>query len=133
VGIVAIAQHLDLATPHGRAMAQVSAVFAELERELIAERTADALHELRRQGRAWNHAPFGWDAVGGRLVPNRAEQATLALVRELRNAGVTLRAIDMTLDAEGRKTKRGGPWQAMSVRSVLKTADKMVPMPQEAE
>lgn len=28
--------------------------------------------------------------------------------------------------AEGRPTKRGGPWQAMSVRSVLRTAETMI-------
>ena len=39
VGLVAIAQQIDLATPHGRAMAQIGAVFNELQRSLIAERT----------------------------------------------------------------------------------------------
>jgi DNA invertase Pin-like site-specific DNA recombinase len=52
VGLVAIAQQIDLATPHGRAMAQIGAVFNELERTLIAERTTEALAELRQQGRA---------------------------------------------------------------------------------
>jgi len=31
-----------------------------------------------------------------------------------------------TLNAEGRPTKRGAPWWAMSVRSVLRSAEKMV-------
>jgi site-specific DNA recombinase len=122
LGLVCVAQHLDLATPHGRAMAQVSAVFAELERELVAERTAEALGELRRQGRAWNHPPFGWRAVDGRLVPDRKEQATLTRAQQLRAQGNGYAAIAKTLTAEGRPTKRGGPWQAMSVRSVLRTS-----------
>ena len=122
VGLVAIAQHIDLATPHGRAMAQIGAVFAELERSLIAERTTEALTELRQQGRAWNHAPFGWDAVDGRLMVNPPEQAALACIRELRAAGESYHRIAAILDAEGRPTKRGGPWQAASVRSVLLTA-----------
>jgi len=77
VGLVAIAQHIDLATPHGRAMAQIGAVFAELERALIAERTVEALDELRRQGKAWNHPPFGWKVQEGCLVAIRKEQNTL--------------------------------------------------------
>ena len=56
VGLVSVAEHLDLATPHGRAMAGVQAVFNELERDLIAQRTTEALRELRTQGRPWNHA-----------------------------------------------------------------------------
>jgi hypothetical protein len=46
VGLVAIAQAIDLATPQRRAMAQIGAVFAELERSLISERTTETLAEL---------------------------------------------------------------------------------------
>ena len=51
VGLVSIAEQVDLATPHGRAMASVQMVFAELERSLLSARTSEALAELRRQGR----------------------------------------------------------------------------------
>lgn len=122
VGLVSVAEHFDFATPHGRAMAQVGAVFAELERGLIAARTAEALDELRRQGRAWNHAPFGWRTVDGRLRRDAAEQKTLARARVLRESGLGYAAIANTLNEEGRATKRGGTWQAMSVRSVLRTS-----------
>lgn len=42
VGLVSVDDHLDLASPQGKAMAQMSAVFAELERNLGAMRTADS-------------------------------------------------------------------------------------------
>jgi site-specific DNA recombinase len=128
VGLVAIAQQIDLATPHGRAMAQIGAVFNELERALIAERTSEALSELRTQGRPWNHAPFGWDAVDGRLVANAIEQETLARAEELRLEGLGYLRIAQKLNGDQRPTKRGGQWQAMSVRSVLRSAEKMVPV-----
>ena len=127
VGLVAIAQQIDLATPHGRAMAQIGAVFNELERALIAERTTEALSELRAQGRAWNHAPFGWRVVGGRLEADPDEQETLARVRELREAGLGYLKVAQAINAEERPTKRGGHWLAASVRSVLLTAQKMEP------
>jgi len=125
VGLVAIAQQIDLATPHGRAMAQIGAVFNELERALIAERTTEALAELRQQGRTWNHAPFGWRAVDGHLEPDPDEQTTLARLRELRASGLGYLKIARTLDAEGHSTKRGGSWQAASVRSILLSAKKV--------
>jgi DNA invertase Pin-like site-specific DNA recombinase len=125
VGLVAIAQHIDLATPHGRAMAQIGAVFNELERALIAERTTEALTELRRQGRAWNHAPFGWHIRQARLVRDAAEQKTLRRAQELRAEGLGYLKIADTLNNERRRTKRGGPWQAASVRSVLRSAEKV--------
>lgn len=122
VGLVAIAQQIDLATPHGRAMAQIGAVFNELERALIAERTAEALGELRRQGKAWNHAPFGWSVSDGELVADEIEQETLSRARTLRDEGHGYATVARILNEEGRATKRGGPWQAMSARSVLRTS-----------
>lgn len=125
VGLVAIAQQIDLATPHGRAIAQIGAVFNELERALIAERTTEALFELRRQGRAWNHPPFGWRVLDGLLVADEGEQETLARIRELRATGLGYLKIAEVLNQEGRPTKRGGPWYAASVRSVLQSAEKV--------
>ena len=125
VGLVSLAEHVDLATPHGRAMAGVGAVFAELERALIAQRTAEALRELRRQGRPWNHAPFGWDVVEGRLVANKSEQEILERARELREAGWGYDRIAKAFAAEGRPTKRGGKWAAMTVRSVLRSSESV--------
>jgi DNA invertase Pin-like site-specific DNA recombinase len=125
VGLVAVAQQIDLATPHGRAMAQISAVFGELERALIAERTTETLAELRRQGRPWNHAPFGWDIVDGLLVENAAEQVTLARIRELRAAGHGFARVARGLNEERRRAKKGGQWAAMSVRSVVRTNQTM--------
>lgn len=126
VGLVAIAQDIDLATPHGRAMAQIGAVFNELERALIAERTTEALSELRAQGRAWNHEPFGWRSVGGQLRPDTAEQKTLAAIRDMRDDQMSYHRIAAALNDTRRPTKRGGTWQAMSVRSVLLTSEKLV-------
>jgi DNA invertase Pin-like site-specific DNA recombinase len=119
VGVVAIAQHIDLATPHGRAMAQIGAVFAELERALIAERTTETLAEMRAAGRVYNHAPFGWNAEGDFLVPNQAEQATLARLVQLRQQGLGYHKVADLLNQEGHQTKKGGPWQAMTVRNLF--------------
>ena len=73
---MAIAQQIDLATPHGRTMAQMGAVFDELERALIAERTTETLADMWAKGKAWNHAPFGWTTVDGNPVLEPTEQET---------------------------------------------------------
>lgn len=129
VGIVAINNQVDLATPMGRAMAKMAAVWAELERELIGQRTAAALGELRDQRRIYGPTPFGFRREGegreARLVPEAAEQATLARIRELRAGDAGYDRVARQLNAEGRPTKRGGQWAAMSVRSVLRTAEKL--------
>ena len=118
VGLVSVADRLDLGTPQGRAMAGMAAVFAELEKSLIAQRTTDALSELRNQGKAWNHAPFGWDAVHGFLVENEAEQVTLSRIRDLRAEGMPYLKLANHLNASGIHTKKeGAVWHAASVRT----------------
>jgi DNA invertase Pin-like site-specific DNA recombinase len=132
VGLISIADRIDLGSPQGRAMASMSAVFSELERELIAQRTSDALAELRRQGRSYGRAPFGWDAVDGLLVQNPDEQKVLKYMRGLRKRGLGYERVAQRLNARGTPCKRGGRWWAMSARSVLLTSQRLLDLPVRA-
>jgi site-specific DNA recombinase len=126
VGLVSLAEHLDLATPAGRAMAGMTAVFAELERGLIGARTTEALAGLKKSGKAWNHPPFGWHVEDGRLVEDSDEQDTLERIRDLRASGLSYERVAAALERERRPTKRGGRWYPASVRAVLGTNHRMV-------
>lgn len=125
VKLVSIAERLDLTTPQGMAMAQIGAVFAELERALIAERTADALSALRNAGRVYSPTPFGYQAEGGRLHPVPEEQRVLGKIRRYRDRGLSYAVIANRLNARGHRAKRGGLWHSMSVRSVLRTSQQL--------
>jgi site-specific DNA recombinase len=125
VGLVSIADRVDLSTAHGRAAAQIGAVFSELERALGAQRTADALGELRSRGKVYGAIPFGWDREGDRLIPNDTEQLVLARIRRLRGRDLSYDRIARSLNGSGVRAKRGGRWTSMSVRSVLLTAPKV--------
>jgi DNA invertase Pin-like site-specific DNA recombinase len=126
VGLVSVADRLDLGTPQGRVMAGVAAVFSELERGLIAQRTSEALSELRRQGRVYSGStPFGWDAVDGKLRRNAVEQRVIRRARTLRAKGMGYAKVAEALNAEGHAPKKAAAWSAMSVRSVLMTAEKI--------
>ena len=93
--------------------------FAELERNLIAERTALAMAHLKNQGRHVGSPAFGLDMVEGELQQNAAELATAERIAELRAQGLTYQQIADTLTAEGRPTKRGGRWYPTTVANVL--------------
>ena len=51
VAIYADKEAMDTSTPHGRAMLQMAAVFAELERGLIRERVMAGLRRAKAQGK----------------------------------------------------------------------------------
>lgn len=61
IGFVSIKENFDTTTPMGRAMIHISSVFAQLERETIAERVTDNLLELAKLGR-WlgGTSPLGY-------------------------------------------------------------------------
>ena len=64
VAFVSIKEQFDTTTAMGRAMMNVSATFAQLERETTAERIRDNLRELSKTGR-WlgGPAPLGYESI----------------------------------------------------------------------
>lgn len=122
VGLVSIVDRVDLSTPQGRAMAQLGAVFAELERALIAQRTSEALQMLKSEHRPYGPTPFGFVVRDGRLEPDADEQRVLKRITRRRSKGISYGRIADELNAKGIPAKRGGPWFSMSVRSVLLTS-----------
>jgi DNA invertase Pin-like site-specific DNA recombinase len=116
---------VDTTTPAGEAMANVMATFAQFERRLIAQRTSEALRELRSQGRLYGAIPYGFRGDDGRLVPDDTEQKVLARIKRLRGRGMSYDRIARSLNNAGLPAKRGGRWAAMSVRSVCLTAPKV--------
>ena len=100
--------------------------FAEYERALIGARTAAAMGAKKLRGEfCGGSVPFGFRLAedGRTLEPEPVELETVALVRELRGRGLSLRAIGAELEARGIRTKTGGTtWFAQTVKAVLKSA-----------
>lgn len=74
VGFISIQENFDTTAPMGRAMLGIMAVFAQLERETIRERTRMGMNERVKNG-YWpggGNTPFGYDydETQGILVPN---------------------------------------------------------------
>lgn len=57
VTLVLVDQHLDTSDKYGRTFIYFLGVFAQFEREILAERTAEALAERRRQGKRTTQDP----------------------------------------------------------------------------
>ncbi len=105
-GLVALDAPVDTTTPQGAAMAQVLAVFAELERRLIGERTKAALAVRRSQGARLGRPQTLSDDVVKRIVRSRRNGATWA-------------SIAKELNDENVPTAQGGRcWYPATVRHV---------------
>ena len=94
--------------------------FAEYERALIAARTKAALKALKARGLRAGNIVFGYQlGPDGALIEQPDEQAALAIVRDCRAAGYTLRAIADELNRQGITTRRGGQWRHQYVAALL--------------
>lgn len=115
-------QTINTGTAMGRFFLGMMAGFAELERNLIAERTKTAMTHKKENGQAYAPTPYGYDREGDNLQTNDQEQATVKRIKALKEAGATLREIASALNDEGVPTKRGGKWHASTVRYILKNS-----------
>jgi DNA invertase Pin-like site-specific DNA recombinase len=122
--LLSVADHIDTRTAAGRLVLNVLLSVSQWEREAIGERTRDVLQEKIRNGERCGKIRFGFDlaADGKTLVPNKLEQTAIRLIRQLREAGESLRAIAAKLNARGIKTKEGRPWIHTSVQGILTRA-----------
>ena len=103
---------VDLQTPQGKAMAQMMAVFAELERELIGARTREALAARKARG-----LPIGRKRLASATVVRR-----IVLEREI---GRSYREIAADLSTSGVLSPAGKViWQESTVRRIYKATTR---------
>jgi len=111
--LVVLDPFVDTATPYGKAFLQMAAVFAELERDLIRQRTSEgikaAFERLRAEGKSTgNH--------GVRMIPGWVED----MIVEMHLDGLTNRQIAEELTNLRIPTaKGGGSWAQSTVQVVI--------------
>ena len=110
----------------GRMMMMNLANFSQFEREMIAERTRDALQHMKAQGVRLGHAPYGYehgkerDERGRRqLVPIPKEQEVIAKIKALHTEKLSFTKIARRLNELGIPAKRGGRWVVSRVCTTL--------------
>ncbi len=120
-----VSESLDTSTPHGRFVLTLFGGLAQMERELIGERTRSALEYKRQQRQPTSHAPIGFRANGNRerMVPVPKELAIVRRILEQWRRGGSYAGIALDLNAEGVPTKRGGRWYAATVRNIVGRRD----------
>jgi len=113
-GLAAASQSFDTTSPTGRAMLGMLAVFAELQRSEIRERTRHALAAKKRRGEAISRTPYGLRRAGKSYEPNPATWPIVAHILEQRAGGATCQAIAAALNADtvpARDEQRNEKWR----------------------
>lgn len=133
VSFVSIREQFDTTTPMGRAMMYIISVFSQLERETIAERIRDNMHELAKTGR-WlgGNTPTGYASesisnvtVDGRvrksckLKLNPEEAELVKTIFDLYLQENSLSAVETELLRRRLKTKTGKDFNRFSIKAIL--------------
>jgi hypothetical protein len=113
--------------------------FSQFEREMISERTRDALQHMKAQGVRLGPAPYGYeyayqlDEKGRRvLVPLATEQAFVTRVVAARETGAGFKKIAKQLNAAGIAARHGGPWSGRVLSVILQREGKHTVGPRKA-
>lgn len=122
VALHSLAETVDTSSASGRFFLRIMGALAEMERELIGERTASALAYKRENGERLGATPLGFQtpAPGQGLEPVPDELAVVQRVLVLWRRGLSYRRIAARLNEEGARTKRGGRWYASTVSTLVR-------------
>jgi site-specific DNA recombinase len=120
--LFSVGDQIDTRTAAGRLVLNVLMSVAQWEREVIAERTSDALQFKKSKGERVGAVPFGYDLADDdvNLIPNNKEQEVILLIQRLRAEKYSLRDIAEELTRQGIATKEGNnSWGHQAVAKIL--------------
>jgi DNA invertase Pin-like site-specific DNA recombinase len=130
VQFISINEKFDTGTPLGKAMLYIAIVFAQMERETIAERVKDNYYERLKRG-SWmgGPAPYGFKigrlkSDAGQSIPTLVPGEMLGAAKEIFDAyassGISLGAIATSLVNRGIPGPKRITWNNVSLARMLR-------------
>ena len=115
-----ISEQIDTDTAIGKFFLTLMGALAQMERELISERTKATLAFKKQKGEHLGAVPYGFIVVEGKLQPQEEEQKILKKMRRWKKEGKSLREIARRLNKAQVPTHRKGvKWSHKAVKCLL--------------
>lgn len=120
VDFISILESFDTTTAFGKAMIGILAVFAQLERETIIERTKLGKEKRAKEG-AWRGGPLplGYSYIDEELEVNSYEADIVKKIFSMYIAGNGMNTIAKNLNREGYKSKQGKSFSPSKIKTYL--------------
>lgn len=115
-------EQFDTSSAMGEAMLKIILVFAELERNLTAERVYSIMLDRASEGK-WNGAtvPLGYERKDKNFpVINAKEAETIKLIFNLYEKTKSTNEVKHLLEIEGLTTKKNNKWTSTSVATIIR-------------
>lgn len=123
IGLISCMERMDTSTASGKFFFNILGVMYEFERDLISERTIEAMQKAHSDGKTTGPEPYGYlKRMDGSLMLQPDEQAVLQTMLELHGRGWGFTKIANHLNNAGIQAKnRRGPakWHASTVQKII--------------
>ncbi len=118
---VSTTQSIDTSSPTGRLLRNVIVDFAQFEREMIADRTRDKMHQRAQKG-LWHGgvSPYGYRLKDKYLVKHSQEAACVHFMFEWFAETPSLAKLREELHRRGWYTRAGNPWGKTALDCILR-------------
>jgi site-specific DNA recombinase len=120
VAFSSLQDNFDTSTANGRMVMNILATLAQWERDIISERTRDAMQFMKRSLMLVGAVPFGFDLSGKELTPNPDEMETIQKLITMKGEGASYQRIAGQFNAEAIPAKNGGRWHPKTVMGVVR-------------
>lgn len=133
IDFISIKEQFDTSSPMGRAMIYIASVFAQLERETIAERIKDNMLELSKTGR-WlgGTSPLGYTSKSITFYDENMKERTMSKLKQIPSELETVKhlfqkylefksltKLETFMLQNNIKTKRGSNFSKSNLRIIL--------------
>lgn len=121
-GLCSLTEKIDTTNAVGRMFLKIVGVFAEFERENLAERVSFGYEEKTRQGNYTNtNGVYGYDYIIGKgnLIVNESEAEIVKQIYKDYLSGKAMISIAKDYNIRKVPTKRGGDWSQSTIQSIL--------------
>ena len=119
--LMSVGEQIDTRSAAGRLVLNVLASVSQWEREATGERTSVAMQHKKANGERVGSVPLGFRlaADGIHLEEDETEQEIIAIARELREAGISYRAIARALCERGFHSRTGRELAATQIARMV--------------
>jgi site-specific DNA recombinase len=120
IAFSSLQDNFDTSTANGRMVMNILATLAQWERDIISERTRDAMQFMKSSLKLIGAVPFGFNLAGKELIPNPDEMKTVAKLIVMKGQGTSYQKIAGLLNEDSIPAKNGGKWHPKTVMGVMR-------------